>query len=67
MKNGGIEPNFGTLLNLSTYFSVSLDKLVKIDLSKIGEMALSQLEKGFDMDLKRIKSAHIDHYGESAQ
>ena len=51
-ENGGIEPSFSTLLNLSTYFSVSLDKLVKVDLGRIGEMALSQLEKGFDMDLK---------------
>jgi transcriptional regulator with XRE-family HTH domain len=68
-ENGGIEPNFGTLLNLSTYFSVSLDKLVKIDLSKIGEMALSQLEKGFDMDLKgsnlRILTTTVNQHNEN--
>lgn len=68
-ENGGIEPNFSTLLNLSSYFSVSIDKLVKIDLNKIGEMALSQLEKGFDMDLKghnlRILTTSVNQQNEN--
>ncbi len=68
-ENGGIEPNFSTLLNISSYFSISLDKLVKVDLSNIGEMALSQLEKGFDMDLKgqnlRILTTTVNQQNEN--
>jgi transcriptional regulator with XRE-family HTH domain len=50
-ENGTAEPNFSTLLKFSEYFKVSVDKLLKTDLTKLTESALSTLEKGFDIDV----------------
>lgn len=50
-ENGTSEPSFDTLVKLSNYFRVSIDKLLKIDLNALSEMYLSQLEKGFDIDI----------------
>ncbi len=50
-ENGTAEPSFSTLLKFSEYFKVSVDKLLKTDLTKLTESALSTLEKGFDIDV----------------
>lgn len=50
-ENGSTEPNLETLLKFSDYFKVSLDKLLKTDLTKLTESALSTLERGFDIDV----------------
>lgn len=50
-ENGTAEPNFNTLVKFSEYFKVSVDKLLKTDLTKLTESALSTLEKGFDIDV----------------
>lgn len=50
-ENGVAEPGISVLLRLTDYYQVNLDKLVKMDLSTLPESQLSQLEKGFDIDL----------------
>lgn len=48
-ENGVAEPGIQTLLLFSKYFNVSVDTLVKEDLSQLGESTLSQLVRGFDI------------------
>jgi transcriptional regulator with XRE-family HTH domain len=50
-ENGVAEPGITVLLKLTDFYQINLDKLVKINLSQIPESQLSQLEKGFDLDL----------------
>ncbi|MBL7812281.1 MAG: helix-turn-helix domain-containing protein [Bacteroidetes bacterium] len=50
-ENGVAEPGITLLLRLADFYQVNLDKLVKVDLSTLPESQLSQLEKGFDLDL----------------
>ncbi len=56
-ENGSAEPPFDLLVKISNYFKVSADKLLKEDLTQLGEHALSTLERGGDMDLagKRLR------------
>lgn len=56
-ENGSAEPPFDLLVRISTYFKVSVDKLLKEDLTQLGEHALSTLERGGDLDLagKRLR------------
>ncbi|MFC2121592.1 XRE family transcriptional regulator, partial [Bacteroidota bacterium] len=48
-ENEVAEPNFETLLVFSKYFHVSIDTLIKIDLSQQSESMLSQIEHGYDV------------------
>lgn len=48
---GNSEPNFDTLLGFSEFFKISLDKLLKLDLRKVSEIYLAQLEQGIDIDI----------------
>ena len=48
-ENRVAEPGIGELLAFSKYFNVAIDTLVRIDLSKLSESQLSQLEKGYDV------------------
>lgn len=50
-ENGTAEPNFTTLVRISNFFKVSLDKLLKTDLSQLSEAQLEEIEKGYDIDL----------------
>jgi transcriptional regulator with XRE-family HTH domain len=50
-ENGTAEPNFSTLIRISNYFDVSLDKLLKTDLSVLSDLQLEEIEKGYDIDL----------------
>ncbi len=52
---GTSEPNFETLLAFSGYFKISTDKLLKLELARVSEMYMSQLEKGFDIDITGSK------------
>ena len=56
-ENGSAEPPFDLLVKISNYYKVSIDKLLKEDLTKLGEHALSTLERGGDLDLagKRLR------------
>ncbi len=51
-ENEVSEPNIEALIALSKYFNVAIDTLIKVDLTKIGEYQLSQLERGYDVHLK---------------
>jgi transcriptional regulator with XRE-family HTH domain len=50
-ENGVAEPGIQILIRLSEFFQINIDKMLKTDLERLGEMQLSQLEKGFDLDL----------------
>ena len=50
-ENGTAEPPFEVLLRVSEYFQVSIDKLLKFDLTALSESQLSTLERGWDIDL----------------
>lgn len=56
-ENGSAEPSLELLVRVSEYFKVSIDKLLKHDLSALSESQLSTLEKGWDIDLsgKRLR------------
>ena len=45
-ENGVAEPGIQILIRLSEFFQINIDKLIRIDLNQVGEMQLSQLEKG---------------------
>lgn len=48
---GNSEPNFETLLRFSTFFKISIDKLLKLNLGQVSEVYLTQLEQGVDIDI----------------
>lgn len=50
-ENGTAEPNFATLIRISNFFRVSIDKLLKTELSSLSEMQLNEIESGYDIDL----------------
>ncbi|WP_257668985.1 XRE family transcriptional regulator [Parapedobacter tibetensis] len=45
-------PAIEDLLKFSDYFKVSIDSLIKVDLSKLGELKLRELEAGTDVYIK---------------
>ncbi|MBD81223.1 MAG: transcriptional regulator [Crocinitomicaceae bacterium] len=47
----GVQPTFGVVMKLADYFKVSIDALLRYDLSKLGKFELSQIEQGFDVDI----------------
>src|SRR5437763_4356529 len=49
-ENGSIKnPTLDALLSFSKYFKMSIDTLVKVDLSKLSQFQLTELEKGTDV------------------
>jgi transcriptional regulator with XRE-family HTH domain len=48
-ENGIAEPGMKTLLDFARYYKVSVDTLIKVDLSGLLESQLSQLERGDDV------------------
>lgn len=50
-ENGSAEPNIDLLIRVSEYFKVSVDKLLKHDLTKLSESQLGVLERGGDVDM----------------
>lgn len=48
-ENGIAEPGLEALTTFSRYFKISIDTLVKIDLRKLPESELSQIERGYDV------------------
>jgi len=46
------QPGLEALVALSGYYNVSIDTLIRVDLSKLSESQLSQLERGFDVFIK---------------
>src|SRR5512133_1943015 len=54
-ENGVAQPGITQLLAYSEYFGISIDTLIKVDLSKLRESELRQLESGFDVFVKGSK------------
>ncbi|PKO96230.1 MAG: DNA-binding protein [Bacteroidetes bacterium HGW-Bacteroidetes-9] len=54
-ENEVAQPGIESLLAFSKYFGISLDTLLKIDLSKLSQSELSQLEKGYDVFISGSK------------
>jgi len=54
-ENGVAQPGIQQLMAYSDYFGISIDTLIKVDLSKLRESELRQLESGFDVFVKGSK------------
>ena len=48
-ENGVAEPGIEALLMFSTYYKIAVDTLLRVNLPKLGESELSQLERGYDV------------------
>lgn len=51
-ENNIAQPGFGTLVAFSKYYKVAIDTLITVDLAKIPESQLRQLERGYDVFIK---------------
>jgi len=51
-ENEVSQPTIAALLTFSKYFSISIDTLLNIDLQKLSELQLRQLERGEDVFIK---------------
>ena len=62
-----VQPPFKILIRISEYFNVSLDAMIKYKLDVLSEFQLSQIEKGFDIDVTgsklRLLTITIDKKG----
>ncbi|MGQ9620234.1 MAG: XRE family transcriptional regulator [Bacteroidales bacterium] len=47
-ENGIAQPDIETLISFSSYFNVSIDTLLRVDISKLSESQLGELERGYD-------------------
>jgi transcriptional regulator with XRE-family HTH domain len=54
-ENGVAQPNLEAIIALSKFFNISVDTLLKIDLSKLSEFQLSELERGNDVFITGAK------------
>lgn len=63
-ENGVAKPNMDSLVAFSDFFKVSIDTLIRIDLGKLPESQLSQLEQGNDVFVRgsqlRILATTVD-------
>ncbi len=64
-ENEVAQPSIDALIAFSKYFGVSIDTLVKVELSKLGESELSQLERGYDVFITgsklRVLTSTVDN------
>jgi len=62
-----VQPPFRVLIKISEYFNISLDALIKYKLDVLSEFQLSQIEKGFDVDVTgnklRLLTISVDSEG----
>ena len=47
----GVQPPFKILVQLADYFGISIDAMMRYNLSKLGEFELSRIEQGFEVDM----------------
>jgi len=47
-ENGVAQPGIDVLVSFSGYFNMSIDTLLKIDMSRLSESQLGELERGYD-------------------
>lgn len=62
-----VQPPFKTLIKISNYFNISLDAFIKYKLDMLSAFQLSQIEKGFDVDITgnklRVLTISLDNEG----
>jgi transcriptional regulator with XRE-family HTH domain len=51
-ENGVAQPGIEILIAFSRYFNMSIDTMLKIDMSKLSESQLGELERGYDAYIK---------------
>ncbi len=51
-ENGVAQPGIDILVSFSGYFNMSIDTLLKIDMSRLSESQLGELERGYDAYIK---------------
>jgi transcriptional regulator with XRE-family HTH domain len=51
-ENGVAQPGIDILVSFSKYFNLSIDTMLKIDLQKLSESQLGELERGYDAYIK---------------
>ncbi len=51
-ENGVAQPGIDVLVTFSGYFNLSIDTLLKIDMAKLSESQLGELERGYDAYVK---------------
>lgn len=54
-ENQVAQPGIDALMAFSQYFNIAIDTLIRVDLLKLSESQLSQVERGFDVYLKGSK------------
>ncbi|MFH1000256.1 MAG: helix-turn-helix domain-containing protein [Bacteroidota bacterium] len=63
-ENQVAQPTIKALIIFSDYFNISIDTLVKIDLQKLSQSQLSELENGYDVYVKgsrlRVLASTVD-------
>lgn len=63
-----VQPPFRTLIKISEYFNISLDALIRYKLESLSGFQLSQIEKGFDVDITgsklRLLTISVDKEGD---
>jgi len=47
-ENGVAQPGIETLVAFSGYFNISLDTMIRVDLTRLSESQLGELERGYD-------------------
>ncbi len=67
-ENQIAQPGMENLIRFSDYYGVAIDTLVKVDLTKLRESQLSQLEKGYDVFIRgsnlRVLATTVDQENE---
>lgn len=62
-----VQPPFRILIRISEYFNISLDAFIKYKIESLSEFQLSQIEKGFDVDVTgsklRLLTISVDKTG----
>lgn len=63
-ENGVAQPGIDILVSFSRYFNLSIDTLLKIDISKLSESQLGELERGYDAYIRgsnlRVLATTVD-------
>lgn len=63
-ENGIAQPDIETLISFSSYFNVSIDTLLRVDISKLSDSQLGELERGYDAYIRgsnlRVLATTVD-------
>ncbi len=63
-ENGVAQPGIETLVAFSGYFNISIDTILKIDIARLSESQLGELERGYDAYIKgsnlRVLTTTVD-------